>query len=78
MRFFHGVTLNRAEIPAPIAYVRTLRKLPTILSADETAHFLEAVPSLKARGALTTAYAAGVRASEVVSLKVVDIDCCPV
>lgn len=36
--------------------------------------FLEAVPSLKARAALTTAYAAGLRASEVVSLKVADID----
>jgi site-specific recombinase XerD len=35
---------------------------------------LEAVPSLKARAALTTAYAAGLRASEAVSLKVTDID----
>lgn len=36
--------------------------------------FLEAVPSLKARTALTTAYAAGLRASEAVSLRVADID----
>jgi len=35
---------------------------------------LEAVPSLKARAALTTAYAAGLRASEAISLKVTDID----
>lgn len=74
LRFFYGVTLNRAEIPERIAYARTPRKLPTILSADEVVRFLEAVPSLKARAALTTAYAAGLRASEAVSLKVGDID----
>ena len=68
------MTLNRAEIPERIAYARTPRKLPTILSADEVVRFLEAVPSLKARAALTTAYAAGLRASEAVSLKVTDID----
>ena len=73
LRFFYGVTLNRAELPERIAYARTPRKLPTILSADEVVHFLEAVPSLKTRAALTTAYAAGLRASETVSLKVTDI-----
>ena len=74
LRFFYGVTLNRPEIPARIAYAREPRKLPVILSADEVVRFLEAVPSLKTRTALTTAYAAGLRASEAVSLKVADID----
>ncbi len=74
LRFFYGVTLDRAEIPERIVYARTPRKLPAILSADEVVRFLEAVPSLKARTALTTAYAAGLRASEAVSLKVADID----
>lgn len=74
LRFFYGITLNRAEIPERIAYARTTRKLPTILSADEVVRFLEAVSSLKARAALTTAYAAGLRASEAVSLRVTDID----
>lgn len=74
LRFFSGVTLNRAELPERIAYARTPRKLPTILSADEVVRFLEAVPSLKTRAALTTAYAAMLRASEAVSLKVADID----
>jgi integrase len=44
LRFFYGVTLNRAEIPERIAYARTPRKLPTILSADEVVRFLEVVP----------------------------------
>jgi integrase/recombinase XerD len=74
LRFFYGVTLDRAEIPERIAYARTPRKLPTILSADEIVHLLEAVPSLKARTALTAAYAAGLRVSEAVSLKLADID----
>jgi len=68
------VTLNRAEIPERIAYARTPPKLPTILSADEGVRFLEAVSSLKAHAALTTACAAGLRASETVSLQVTDID----
>ncbi len=74
LRFFYGVTLNRAEIPERIAYAREPRKLPVILSAEEVVRFLEAVPSLKTRSALTTAYAAGLRASEAVGLKVSDID----
>jgi site-specific recombinase XerD len=74
LRFFYGVTLNRGEIPERIPYARMPRKLPDILSPDEVVRFLEAVPSLKARAALTTAYAAGLRVSEVVSLKASDID----
>ena len=74
LRFFYGVTLGRNEIPERIAYAREPRKLPVILGADEVVHFLEAVPSLKTRTALTTAYAAGLRASEAVSLEVADID----
>ena len=49
-------------------------KLPVVLSADEVVRFLESVSSLKSRAALTTAYAAGLRASEVASLRVADID----
>jgi len=74
LRFFYGVTLCRNEVPERIAYAREPRKLPVILGADEVVRFLEAVPSLKTRTALTTAYAAGLRASETVSLKVADID----
>ena len=74
LRFFYGVTLGMAEIPERIAYAREPRRLPVVLSADEVVRFLEAVPSLKARAALTTAYAAGLRVSEVTGLRVADID----
>lgn len=74
LRFFYGVTLGEATVPERIPYARTPRKLPVILSADEVVRFLEAVSSLKSRAALTTAYAAGLRASEVAGLMIADID----
>ena len=49
-------------------------KLPVILSAEEIVRFFAAVPNLKHRTALMTAYAAGLRVSEVVRLKLADID----
>ena len=67
--FLYGVTLRQADLPERIAYAREPQKLPVVLSAEEVVRFLEAVPSLKCRAALTTAYAAGLRASEVASLK---------
>jgi len=74
LRFFYGVTLGRGEIPERIPYAREPHKLPVVLNTDEVVRFLEAVPSLKTRVALTTAYAAGLRASEAVGLKVGDVD----
>jgi len=74
LRFLYGVTLRQAELPERIVYAREPQKLPVVLSTEEVVRFLEAVPSLKCRAALTTAYAAGLRASEVASLKAPDID----
>jgi integrase/recombinase XerD len=74
LRFFYGVTLGQATIPERIAYAREPQKLPVVLSADEVVRFLEAIPSLKSRIALTTVYAAGLRVSEAVMLKIADID----
>ncbi len=74
LRFFYGVTLGEALVPERIPYARQPLKLPIVLSADEVVQFLEAVSSLKSRAALTTAYAAGLRASEVAGLRIEDID----
>jgi len=74
LRFLYGVTLRQDIIPELIPYARKPSKLPDILNADEVLCFLEAVSSLKARIALTTAYAAGLRVSEVVNLRVSNID----
>jgi hypothetical protein len=74
LRFFCGVTLGRTEIPERIPYAPEPQKLPVVLSADEVVRFLQAVSGLKSRAALTTAYAAGLRAAEVAALRVADID----
>jgi site-specific recombinase XerD len=74
LRFFFGVTLGRTDLPERISYARAPRKLPVVLSASEVVGFLEAVKGVKNRVALTTAYAAGLRALEASRLKVTDID----
>ena len=74
LRFFYGVTLGQTTLVERIPFAREPCKLPTVLTADEVVRFLEAVSSLKARVALTTAYSAGLRVSEVAALKVRDID----
>ena len=74
LRCFYGVTLGRTDIPERIPYAREPHKLPVVLSADEVVRFLQAVSDLKSRAALATAYAAGLRAAEVASLRVADID----
>ena len=53
------------EALADIVSAREPKKLPVMLSAAEIARFLEAVPGLRSRAALTTAYGAGLRVSEV-------------
>ena len=74
LRFFYGVTLGQDEVPERIPYARHRQGLPEILSRDEVVRFLEAVSSLKCRVALTTAYATGLRVSEVVGVEVRNID----
>src|SRR5438046_9924816 len=54
--------------------VRVPRKLPVVLSRDEVARLIAAAGNLKHQTALSVAYGAGLRASEVVALKVTDID----
>jgi site-specific recombinase XerD len=74
LRFFFRVTLKRPEAIDYIPIVRQPQRLPVILTPAEVASLLEAAPGLKWRTALSVAYGAGLRASEVVSLKVSDID----
>ena len=74
LRFFFGVTLGRGDAEVGMTTVREPRKLPVILSPEEVRRLLDAAPDIKYRAALSVAYGAGLRASEVVSLKVSDID----
>jgi site-specific recombinase XerD len=74
LKFFFEVTLDRPDAMARMSTVRVPRKLPVILSRDEAARLIAAAGSLKYQTALSVAYGAGLRASEVVGLKVGDID----
>ena len=74
LRFLFMVTLRKPEVVADLPFVREPRRLPLVLSPEEVARLLDAAPGLKYRAALSVAYGAGLRASEVVSLKVADID----
>jgi integrase/recombinase XerD len=74
LRFFFGVTLGRPEAFDRIISAKEPKKLPVVLSGDQIVRFLQAVPGLRNRAALTTAYGAGLRVCEVAALKVGDID----
>ena len=74
LRFFFTVTLDRPEMARHLTFVREPRKIPVVLSPEEVARLLEAAPGPKYKAALSAAYAAGLRVSEVVALKVSDID----
>ena len=74
LKFFFDVTLDRRELIAKMRPVRVPRTLPVVLSRDEVARLIAAAGNLKHQTALSVAYGAGLRASEVVALKVTDID----
>jgi integrase/recombinase XerD len=74
LRFFYGVTLDQPGLARLLTFVREPRKIPIVLSPEEVCRFLEAAPGPKYKAALSAAYGAGLRVSEVVALKVSDID----
>jgi integrase/recombinase XerD len=74
LRFFFSVTLDRPGVTKLMTFVAEPRKIPVVLSPEEVARFLEAAPGPKYKAALSAAYGAGLRVSEVVALKVSDVD----
>src|SRR6266516_503323 len=74
LRFFFRVTLKRYAIVEHTHFIHEPCKLPVVLSQQEVARLLDAAPGLKYKAALSVAYGAGLRAAEVISLKIGDID----
>ena len=74
LRFFFDATVDRPEVMRKMKALPVERKLPVILSVEEMGRFLASAPNLKSRATLSVAYGAGLRASEVCSLKVTDVD----
>src|ERR1700752_3552651 len=74
LRFLFRVTLRRLDLAAEIYPLREPQKIPLVMSTDETKRLLAVASSLKARLLLSLGYGCGLRAGEVVRLKVKHID----
>jgi integrase/recombinase XerD len=74
LRFFFNVTLERPDLVRHLTSVHKPRRAPVVLNQDEVVRLLAAAPGLKYKAAFGVAYGAGLRVSEVVALKVSDID----
>jgi len=74
LKFFFESTLDRAEVLRFMQTVHVPHKIPVVLSRDEVARLIGAAGNLKNQTALSIAYGAGLRVSEVAALKVSDID----
>jgi integrase/recombinase XerD len=74
LRFFYHHVLHRGWMIEHIPYPRHEEKLPVVLSPTEVATVFQATRNLKHRTILMTIYAAGLRVSEVIHLRVADID----
>src|SRR6266852_4905252 len=74
LRFSFTVTLDRPDLARRLTVVREPRRLPAVLSVEEVTLLFEAAPGPKYKAAFATAYGAGLRVSEVVALKVGDVD----
>jgi integrase/recombinase XerD len=74
LKFLYRVTLGKDWGLDGLARSRRQTKLPVVLSIDEVTRFFQAITSLRHRAILMTAYAAGLRISEVLALRVDDID----
>ena len=74
LKFFFDQTLDKPELLKKIKRVYEPRKIPEVLSVEEVTRVLDAAGSLKYKAALSVAYGSGLRASEIVHLKISDID----
>jgi site-specific recombinase XerD len=74
LRFLFSITLKRPEMALGLVVVRCTPKLREVLSVEGAARLIEAAPGIKYKAALSVAYGAGLRVSEVTHLKITDID----
>ena len=74
VRFLFRVTLRRHDLAAEIYHLKAPQKVPVVMSQDEIQRLLAMAATIKVRAMLSLAYGCGLRAGEVVRLKVGDID----
>jgi integrase/recombinase XerD len=74
LKFLYTITLKRPEEVKGISHPKRPKTLPVILSPEEVLRVFEAIRSVKYKAITATAYAAGLRISEVCGLRIADID----
>jgi site-specific recombinase XerD len=74
IKFFYTQTLGMDSMQLGVPSMKTQRKLPEVLSVEEITRLFQCTLNLKHRAILMTTYAAGLRVSEVVNLRITDID----
>ena len=74
LRFLFRVTLRQLDLAGDIYHIREPQKIPLVMSPDETRRLLAVASSFKVRVLLSLGYGCGLRAGEVVRLKVKHID----
>ena len=74
IRFLYRITLQKDWLIEGITHPSSDRKLSVVLSMDEVDRVFDALCSLKYRAVLMTTYGGGLRISEVLTLRVADID----
>ncbi len=73
-KFLYRITLRQPEVVAHLPYPKKPKSLPEVLSMQEVLTLFAAIKSPKYKAILATAYGAGLRISEVCTLKPTDID----
>ena len=74
LKFLYNITLKRPEAVKEISHPKRPKTLPVILSPEEVLRVFAAIRSVKHKAIIATAYAAGLRISEVCGLRIADID----
>ena len=76
LRFLYRVTLQRdwSITARDLPFTKRAKKLPVVLSLDETQKFLVSLGNVKHRAILATLYDCGLRVSELLALTAEDID----
>jgi integrase/recombinase XerD len=74
LKFLYNITLKRPEVVKDLSHPKRPKTLPVILSPEEVLRVFAAIRSVKHKAIIGTAYAAGLRISEVCGLRIADID----
>ncbi len=74
LKFLYDYVLNMSKTVGNLPRPRKEKKLPIVLSQEEVSKLLKAIKNLKHRAIMMLVYSAGLRVSEIVKLRVEDID----